>query len=359
MTKTVSLWIFILAAFIVFTTSCSSDDSFTDEIGFEAPPLQNTNGTNNNTQGTRPNGSNGTSTGNTNTGETTETNTDNNTNSSSDCTNDNEINTDRTACNTSLSYSNSVSITVSGNTRTITANNIPDHNIGVAGPNTVSPQNNTYSINTNPQVGTNTTALLSNSGPAYSFGILLNGVEVDPEAAKPWPHTGSMASANWTWNLEAMHVRIGLDCNNAHVQPNGQYHYHGNPTLLIESMNISNNDMTLIGYAADGFPIYFKYGYNNATTSSGGVKTLESSYRLKSGSRPGDGDTAPCGTYDGVYSNDFEYIEGLGDLDQCNGRVGVTPNYPEGTYYYVITDDFPYIPRCFVGSPSNDFRIGG
>ena len=88
--------------------------------------------------------------------------------------------------------------------------------------------------------------------------------------------------------------------------------------------------MSLIGYAADGFPIYFKYGYASATSSSNGVITLRSSYRLKSGSRPGDGENAPCGVYDGVYSNDFEYVEGLGDLDQCNGRVGVTPDYPNG-----------------------------
>ena len=85
---------------------------------------------------------------------------------------------------------------------------------------------------------------------------------------------------------------------------------------------------------------------------------MQSSYRLKSGSRPGDGSSAPCGEYDGVYSNDFEYVSGLGDLDACNGRVGVTPDYPDGTYYYVITNDFPYIPRCFMGTPSNDFRIG-
>ena len=358
MRNAVSFVLIIVATFSLSLISCSSDDSITEEIGFEAPPIRNTNGVDNNNQSTRPGGTNG-QIGN-NQGNTENTN-DNSSSSasSSDCTNGNEINTDRTACTTTLSYSNSVSISVSGSTRTITANNIPDHNIGVAGPNTVSPQNNTYRITTDPQIGSNTTALLSSSGPVYAFGILLNGVEVDPEAAEPWPHTGSLSSSNWSWNLEAMHVRIGLDCNNAHVQPNGQYHYHGNPTLLIESMNISYSDMTLIGYAADGFPIYFKYGYVTATSSSNGVKTLQSSYRLKSGNRPGDGESAPCGEYNGVYSNDFEYIEGLGDLDQCNGRVGVTPDYPEGTYYYVITDDFPYIPRCFVGSPSSDFRIGG
>ena len=66
----------------------------------------------------------------------------------------------------------------------------------------------------------------------------------------------------------------------------------------------------------------------------------------------------PCGTYTGVYSADYEYIEGIGDLDECNGRYGVTPEFPEGTYYYVITNKFPGVPRCFVGTPSNDFKLG-
>ena len=231
MTKAVSFWMIIFIPISFCYTSCS-DDSINDEIGFEAPRLPNTSNTINNGQGTRPNGPNGNNQGSNDNSGTSSTD---DSSSSSDCTNGNEINTDRAACNTSLSYDNSVSISVSGNTRTITANNIPDHNIGMAGPNSVSPQNNTYRISTDPQVSSSTTSLLSNNGPAYAFGVLLNGVEVDPEAAEPWPHTGSLATANWTWNLEAMHVRIGLDCNNAHVQPNGQYHYHGNPTLLIES----------------------------------------------------------------------------------------------------------------------------
>ncbi|MCB0663380.1 MAG: YHYH protein, partial [Saprospiraceae bacterium] len=51
------------------------------------------------------------------------------------------------------------------------------------------------------------------------------------------------------------------------------------------------------------------------------------------------------------------FIEGLGDLDKANGRYGVTPEFPSGTYYYLITDEFPFVPRYFKGTPSNDFRI--
>jgi len=62
--------------------------------------------------------------------------------------------------------------------------------------------------------------------------------------------------------------------------------------------------------------------------------------------------------YSSLISSDYEYIEGFGDLDECNGREGVTPEFPEGTYYYVITNEFPGVPRCFVGTPSDDFKLG-
>lgn len=53
----------------------------------------------------------------------------------------------------------------------------------------------------------------------------------------------------------------------------------------------------------------------------------------------------------GSLIQDWEYIEGSGDLDYHNGRFCVTPEYPNGTYAYFMTVDpenvdaptFPYI----------------
>ena len=45
-------------------------------------------------------------------------------------------------------------------------------------------------------------------------------------------------------------------------------------------------------------------------------------------------------------------LAGLGDLDRCNGRTGVTPEFPNGIYYYVITSTFPFVHRCLRGSTS-------
>jgi hypothetical protein len=235
--------------------------------------------------------------------------------------------------------------------------------MGSLNPNAISPQNESYTIPVNPIEVNEFTSLLGtlgeDLGPQYSFGILFNGVELDPVAAEPFPHEGMNSSnANWIWNLEALNVNLGVDCNNAHVQPNGKYHYHGTPTSYLNSLNASSTTMTLIGYAADGFPVYYKYAYSLANNSGSDITIMTSSYRLKSGIRPGDGVSAPCDSYNGVYSNDYEYINGLGTLDEANGRNGVTPEYPNGTYYYVITDEFPSIPRYLRGTPSQDFKIG-
>ena len=66
----------------------------------------------------------------------------------------------------------------------------------------------------------------------------------------------------------------------------------------------------------------------------------------------------PKGRIDGTFVEDFEYVPGYGDLDECNGRIGPTREYPDGTYYYVLTDEFPYVPRKWRGKPDESFRHG-
>ena len=39
--------------------------------------------------------------------------------------------------------------------------------------------------------------------------------------------------------------------------------------------------------------------------------------------------------YDGMYKEDYQYIKGLEDLDECNGMVY------DGTNGYCVTDSFP------------------
>jgi hypothetical protein len=113
--------------------------------------------------------------------------------------------------------------------------------------------------------------------------------------------------------------------------------------------------MLLVGWAADGFPIYTAYDHENLKDASSPLKKMRASYRVKQGRRP-DG---PGGGFDGRFSADWEYAKGLGDLDECNGCFGVTPEYPEGIYHYHLTDEFPYISRLFHGTPDSSFQKGG
>jgi hypothetical protein len=112
--------------------------------------------------------------------------------------------------------------------------------------------------------------------------------------------------------------------------------------------------MIQVGWAADGFPIYDYHAYAKADDASSAIKELHSSYKLKKGTRPG-GEDGPGGAYDGTYTQDYEYVVGSGDLDEFNGRFGVTPEFPGGTYYYVITGEFPFIMRGFKGTPDVSF----
>ena len=99
----------------------------------------------------------------------------------------------------------------------------------------------------------------------------------------------------------------------------------------------------VIGFAADGFPIFGSYFDDGSN-----IRKAQSSYRLKAGDRPsGAGD--PAGSYDGAFRDDYEYVEGLGDLDECNG---MTLN---GVYGYYVTDSYPYVLACFTGTPDSSF----
>ena len=41
------------------------------------------------------------------------------------------------------------------------------------------------------------------------------------------------------------------------------------------------------------------------------------------------------------------------DLDECNGHIHATPEYPEGIYHYHITAVPPYICGCYRGTPGS------
>lgn len=233
--------------------------------------------------------------------------------------------------------------------RVIIADGIPDHATGQfpnrGNPNSISEQDYEFEVPLNPELAGRVTQLRR-----QPFGIALNGVLFDPGTAECWNNDCSSG-----WNIEVLGggMDLGLDDNNAHVQPDGSYHYHGLPTGLLERLPYTRRPV-LLGYAADGFPIYGPYGYRDAMDAGSGMMALRSGWRVKSGARPG----GPGGQYDGTYTQDYDYAGGSLSLDECNGREGVTPEYPGGIYHYVLTDRFPHIPRCYRGTPDPSFERG-
>ena len=189
----------------------------------------------------------------------------------------------------------------------------------------------------------------------YCFGITVEGVPLIPFDAEWWKNDPSSG-----WHFVALaknklSPNLGIDHANGHVHPIGVYHYHGLSKPLLQKLSGGTSKptkMILVGYAADGFPIYGKYGYADANSIKSPLIALKSSYQLKQGNRPKSG---PPGKYDGTFIQDYQYVKGSGNLDQCNGRYGVTPDFPNGTYYYVMTESFPHIGRCFRGTPDKSF----
>lgn len=248
-----------------------------------------------------------------------------------------------------------VTITIEGDKRVITANGLPDHLTGrfpnANNPNRIASQNYRYTVPLRPAVNPQPTPL-----PAQPFGIALNGVLFDPGTAEYWHND---RQSGWHYEAKGDAFSLGLDANNAHVQPNGAYHYHGIPVALLARLSAGKPAMTLLGWAADGFPIYGPWGHAAAREGGSPLRVLKSSYRVKSGARPATGGQ-PGGTYDGIFVEDYEFVAGRGDLDECSGRFGVTPEFPEGIYHYVLTEDFPFVPRAFRGTPDPSFaRRGG
>lgn len=245
------------------------------------------------------------------------------------------------------------SITTDANYRYIVSNGIPCQHgqfPNAHNPNTISAQSYHFRVPLHPQLTSQITQLQDR----IDFGVGLDGVPFDPGTAE-WYNNDR--NSGWHYDAMSPYIQLGLDQNHAHVQPNGAYHYHGLPSSLYSTMKAASpSQMTMIGYAADGFPIYALYGYAKPMDASSPIIEMQSSYQLRTGNRP----NPPGGTYDGRFMQDFVYVAGAGNLDECNGVMGVTPEYPAGIYHYFITDNYPYVPRCFKGNPDSSFiKTGG
>lgn len=233
-------------------------------------------------------------------------------------------------------HNTQVNVVVSGLTRTITSNALPNHVTGEfpnkGNPNTISAQSRKWVLPITPE-------FTGDSSWVREAGVAINGVKFEPET-----NERVACESGEVYRIEAVQdmVDLGLDANNAHVQPTGEYHYHGVSQNLVDFSD-QGNDLVHIGFAADGFLIMYsksgayKPSYQLNTEPRSGTNCV---YRTPHSSREIKIDgTIP----DGTYVSDWAYVEKLGDLDSCDG-INV-----DGQYVYIASEQYPYIGRCLNG----------
>lgn len=269
----------------------------------------------------------------------------------------------------SMGFSGDILISSDGITCTMASNNIPNHDFNdqsASFATNVSTQNKHFELPVAPQMAAQTTPVDLQTTNV----VFLNGAIVDVIAAACYDvgneplgeekiGCGPDQLANpWRYDPMSPLNSFGTDMHNAHVQPDGSYHYHGNPLAMYDqNCETSAVPSPVIGFAADGFPVY---GPCFTDSQSGVVRKAQSSFALKNNggvrqavnayTTPVSGQGAVAsGNYDGQFTGDYEYVANSGDLDECNG---MTVN---GQYGYYITDAYPWVLACYKGEIDPSF----
>lgn len=231
---------------------------------------------------------------------------------------------------------------------TMESNNIPNHDFNATGnfASLTVATSQQFFVTRAAEIADSTTAL----GQQQYDAVMLNGVPLDILSAGCYKDGenidfGCTVDDDWLSDPLGTEGAFGADSHNAHTQPTGVYHYHGTPNAMFDETDDSAAS-PVIGFAADGFPIYGTYFVDPA---SGEVTKATSSYVLKEGSRGETTDDNPGGDYDGEYIDDYEYVSGSGYLDECNGMT------VDGQYGYYVTESYPWVIACFSGTPDDSF----
>jgi len=174
----------------------------------------------------------------------------------------------------------------------IYSDNIPNHDFNDSSANfasNVMERDRTFKVKRFPEAASQNTEIQRGVWDA----LMLNGVVVDLKSAGCYSPSSPNANSDGNiaagcgqsaqWNLVPLEYTsmFGVDIHNAHVQPDGSYHYHGNPNAMFDD-SPSGEGSPFIGFAADGFPIYGSYILDDTT---GTYRKALSGYTLKEGTR--------------------------------------------------------------------------
>jgi hypothetical protein len=210
-----------------------------------------------------------------------------------------------------------VAATCDGDTVTITSNGIPDYTYIESSPGTPEAVDLDFTIPATPTEAAETTAIPYGGAAA----VAINGVPI----YGPTEATGG--------DVRSLPEQALSECG-SHNGPTG-FHIHlfgtSETTDCMYTPEEAAAEPQLLGFALDGYPIYTG---NDQYTSSWQL-TDESQFAS---------DTWAA----------HSYVEGSGDLDECNGLVG-----EDGSYAYYTTDEFPYVLGCYRGEVDLDAQGGG
>jgi len=200
----------------------------------------------------------------------------------------------------SITWPHSFTISIEGNQRVFTGNDLPDHTTGTypissnddayqvdRNPHSITAQNISFGIPVNPETAAQTTCVTG------EVGIMLSGVLI--------------FSSFDAEGRDALAHEVQDSCG-GHPQQTGFYHYHSLSDCLADS---NTGHSALMGYAFDGFGIYGYYGAD-------GVELTNA------------------------------------DLDSCHGHTHAIEwdGQTVEMYHYHATREFPYVVGCFRGTPS-------
>jgi hypothetical protein len=195
------------------------------------------------------------------------------------------------------------------------------------------------------------------------IGITTNGVVIYTSASSSdtLPVSATAAPSNFTWNTVDNPTEFRVDACGGRPETGGEYRYRSgafykngmqsnaqyiaSTTYLsgtafgVDNTRHADGHSKILGFAFDGYPIYGPYGYTSATevgSASNPAVRMTSSYRTKT--LEAGGRTFPYSEFPaGSFIEDYEYVTGLGSLDEYNGRFCKTPDYGTGTYAYFLT----------------------
>lgn len=196
-----------------------------------------------------------------------------------------------------------VTIGLQGETRVVSANNLPTHPTGLF---PIQPSSKAYRYDRNPNF-------------IREQRVLLNLPAHPKIAARPsclpmgmigFATTGvAIFNAIDAQGRDAPAHEIQDHCN-GHPERNGQYHYHDFSNCIPDLGGKAGRHSDLVGYALDGFGIYGLYEGNGRVMTNA-------------------------------------------DLDECHGHIGkvVWDGQEVKMYHYHLTREYPYTLGCFRGQP--------